>query len=73
MKSRSDFVTNSSSSSFIVAFQNKADMERQRESMLHIYSKYIVDTIFGDIERHKVTYAQAKAFVKVAVEDECYY
>lgn len=73
MKIRLDFVTNSSSSSFIVAFQNKADMERQRENMLHIYSKYIVDTIFGDIERHKVTYTQAKALVKEAVEDECYY
>ena len=73
MKIRLDFVTNSSSSSFIVAFSNKKDMEQAKEEMLKIYSYQIVERIFSDILSNKVTYTEARKEFKESVEDRCYY
>lgn len=56
MKYRSDFVTNSSSSSFIVAFKNKADMEEQFKKMCKDYPHY-ANVVFQDIENHRVPYS----------------
>lgn len=73
MKYRSDFVTNSSSSSFIVSFKNKQDMEDKRLKMLETYSESIVSKVFSDIEENKMTYKQARDFIKEDIEDTYYY
>lgn len=59
MKYRSDFVTNSSSSSFIVVFKNKEDMEKQKLKMFTQYPEY-VSVVFKDIlsEECRKTYTE---------------
>ena len=57
MKYRNDFVTNSSSSSFIVSFKNKADMEEQFKNMVKRYPLY-AEMVFQDINQYRKTYTE---------------
>ena len=63
MKYRSDFVTNSSSSSFIVTFKNKADMEEQFKKMCKDYPNYAV-RVFEDIKNEKITYMETLEYLE---------
>ena len=63
MKYRSDFVTNSSSSSFIVTFKNKADMEEQFKKMCKDYPNYAV-RVFEDIKNEKITYTETLEYLE---------
>ena len=63
MKYRSDFVTNSSSSSFIVSFKNKADMEEQFKKMALRYPMY-AEMVFQDIQDSRQTYTETLNMIK---------
>ena len=73
MKYRKDFVTNSSSSSFICYFANQEEMKKAKESLLELYSESLVNGIFNDISRGKMTYTQAKELLQEVLEDELYW
>ena len=66
MKYRSDFVTNSSSSSFIVAMKNKAEYNNMKLWMCDNYPEYAI-RVFEDIETHKMTYTEALEYFKKRV------
>ena len=63
MKYRNDFVTNSSSSSFIVSFKNKADMKEQFNKMVEKYPMY-ANIVFQDIDKHRKTYTEVLKYMK---------
>lgn len=56
MKIRCDYVTNSSSSSFIVGFKSENDIDSQlKESMVKCDSIYRYDDVLRDIKNHRIT------------------
>ena len=72
MKYRSDFVTNSSSSSFIVAFRNKEDMKEQFKKMAEKYPMYS-HIVFQDIADNRKTYTEIVNYLKERLKWEARY
>ena len=66
MKIRCDYVTNSSSSSFIVGFKSENDIDSQlKESMeREPYSIYRYNDVLCDIKKNRITKAQALEIFK---------
>lgn len=72
MKVRTDFVTNSSSSSFIIVFKSVADREKQFNILRERYPIF-AQTIISDIENNKITKEEALKEIKQDLESEAYW
>lgn len=80
MKIRNDYVTNSSSSSFIVGFKSENDIDSQlKESMVKCDSIYRYDDVLRDIKNHRITKEYALEIFKDEVQwdvkfylEDCY-
>ena len=72
MKYRNDFVTNSSSSSFIICFNNKKELEEAKKEMQKYYSNDLINELFLNIENNKCTYQDMKAFYKKYAHSQAY-
>lgn len=72
MKYRMDFVTNSSSSSFIVTFKNKQDMKEQFNNMTKEYP-YYSNEVFKNIEENRYTYLEVLKYLSERLEWESKY
>lgn len=71
MKIRNDYVTNSSSSSFIVGFKSENDIDSQlKESMFKCDSIYRYDEVLRDIKNHRITKEYALEIFKDEVKWE---
>lgn len=57
MKIRTDYVTNSSSSSFIVGFKNEDSIEQELRSELHLGAKF--KTVLNDVKKNRITKEEA--------------
>ena len=53
MKIRTDYVTNSSSSSFIVGFKNEDSVEQALRNELYLGARF--DTVLNDVKRNRIT------------------
>ena len=77
MKYRSDFVTNSSSSSFIVAYKSSSEMMSDLRQFVKNYeddewSHQYKDVVY-DIFKKKITYTQAVKEYTRHIEEKVYY
>lgn len=77
MKYRSDFVTNSSSSSFIVAYKSSSEMMKDIRQFVKKYeddewSHQYKDVVY-DIFKKKVTYTEALKIYTEGMSDRIYY
>lgn len=57
MKIRTDYVTNSSSSSFIVGFKNEDSVEQALRNELYLGARF--DTVLNDVKRNRITKEEA--------------
>lgn len=57
MKIRTDYVTNSSSSSFIVGFKDENSVEQELRKEIYLGAKF--DTVLNDIKRNRITKEKA--------------
>ena len=57
MKIRIDYVTNSSSSSFVVGFKDEESIEEQLRCEMYAVPRF--DTILNDVKRNRITKAEA--------------
>lgn len=67
MKIRTDYVTNSSSSSFIVGFKNEDSVEQALRNELYLGARF--DTVLNDVKRNRISKAEALHQFR----DEMYY
>lgn len=57
MKIRTDYVTNSSSSSFIVGFKNEESIEEQLREEIYLGNRF--NTVFNDVKKNRITKTEA--------------
>ncbi len=72
MKIRSDFVTNSSSSSFIVSFSGKRDMKKCMEE-IGVYGENYSNRVYEDIIENMITRATVIKRYRKLIESDVHY